>query len=226
MITGKNFACAHIPRAGGDVTTELFELTNELMNHNLIITVDSRAGHWKHDTFTARNIKHGFVLALNMRRLPSFIMSWIIMCAGRLRVEDPKNYGGGVYPHYGLCLPAPSKKQLLDKNESYGPSFFHEHYSRSFATLPDSILGKYMSGYHIDHWIRIEHLNEDFLKFIKAITGTIDEQQAEAIRQYKCIAKKPLIYNHNVEDFFSKSELQILYDNNPLWRDIEERIYP
>lgn len=224
MIIGKKFVWTHIPRTGGDVTAELFKFANRLLKGRLIETANSLTVHSKHDTFERKKIDSNKKSVLNIRRLPSFIMSWIIMCAGRLNIKDKKCFKGGIWPEYNQPLPIPSKKQLFNTKESYGSDYFHKYYGGNFATLPDYLLKQYIDGYFISHWIRIEDLKEDFLKFIVS-AEKVNGQQIEAIKQYQFTTKKPFNYNHTIEDFFSIGELQTLYSNNPLWQNIENRLY-
>jgi len=224
MIIGKNFAWAHIPRTGGDIIRELFLLINQLLKGKLIKKIDGYSALQKHRTFTEAKIKADQILILSIRRLPNFIMSWIVMCAGKLHIEDEKCYQGGVWPDFDYPLPVPSKKQLLDPKESYGPEFFHEHYGQNFAILPDYLLKKYMGNYFINRWLRLEHLKYDFLEFIQTIE-LLNSQQIKAIQEFQYTVKQPFEYDHDVKRFFSADEIKILYDNNPLWKKIEGDLY-
>jgi len=224
MIIGKKFAWGHIPRTGGDITAELFQYANRLFDGQLIERMDGPANLSKHYTFKENELKADGAFILNIRKLPSFILSWVIMCSGRLRTEDKKCFQGGVWPYFYETLPVPTKKQLLDPCEAYGPPFFHKHYGRSFATLPDDLLKKYTDGYFINFWIRLERLKEDFIRAVELVEK-LNEQQKEKIMQYQYTVKSPFAYNHNVKDFFSESELRTLYENNPLWCEIERKTY-
>lgn len=224
MIIGKSFTWAHIPRTGGDATRGLFLLASQLLRKKLIKKMDNYQIIRKHDTFDKLKIRPDQTLILNIRRLPSFIISWIIMCAGRLRTEDEKCFEGGVWPEFDYPLPVPSKRQLFDSDESYGPNFFHKHYGKSFATLPDYLLKKYMGNYFISRWFRLEYLKHDFLEFIQTFEP-LSLRQIKAIQRFRYTTKQPFKYDHRVMKFFSADEIEIIYDNNPLWREIESGLY-
>ena len=222
MIVGAKFAWGHIPRTGGDITSELFRVVDKSLGGHFISKRDPMGSHSKHDTFDPE--AEGKLLVLNIRRLPSFMMSWIVMCAGCLREEDSiLPHRGGVWPKFER-LPVPSKLQLLNPIESYGPEYFRKLYSSSFATLPDSLLEQYIGSRTINIWLRLEHLREDFVQFMKQIEVT-NPRTLKRIRRRKFRAKKPIGYNHSVEEYFSKDEIAILYKNNPTWAAIEAKVY-
>lgn len=224
MIVGHRFAWGHIPRTGGEITTELFVTANMLLGGRLLNGPQVTSSHRIHDTFRQRNIGDEVTLALNIRRLPEFLMSWIVMCAGRLREHEPKCFRGGVWPDYDYPLPVPTRAQLLDPDEPYGGEYFAWHYGGRLSTLPDTLLLRYTAGYTIARWLRLEHLKDDFLSFVTAFEP-MNPAQRDAIYRHVYSVKQPFGYDHNAAHYFAADEIKTLYRNNPLWAAVEESAY-
>lgn len=73
MIIGKDFACGHIGKTGGDALVTLFAAVPDLVLHADAIS-DSR----KHDTFQARGlVGTNRMLILSIRRLPCWVISMV-----------------------------------------------------------------------------------------------------------------------------------------------------
>lgn len=217
MIIGRDFAWGHIPRTGGDITAELFLLAHGF-DGGLIVTADSPGNLNKHDTFDECGIPDDMPCVLNIRRLPGFLMSWIIMCSGRLRPCDERCFSGGIWPPF-TPLPLPTKRQILDPSAPYGPDYFHKYYGGCFATLPDFLLRQHVGERDV-RWLRLEYLKADFLEFIATVSH-LTPGQASTIMRHKYMIKRPFKYDHCVASFFTPDEIETLYGNNPLWGKIE-----
>lgn len=73
MVIGGLFAWAHVPKAAGDFTLDLFELFPELIEH-----ADPVDSNEKHALFADRRERvEGKQLALNIRRLPQWTLSLV-----------------------------------------------------------------------------------------------------------------------------------------------------
>ncbi len=98
MVIGERFAWAHLPKAGGNATLEMFKLFPEIIVH-----ADDPTTNRKHDPFDARSAEvRGKVLVMNIRRLPGWIVSYAHQIAR-----------GGLYPDY-RPLPMPSREELVE----------------------------------------------------------------------------------------------------------------
>jgi hypothetical protein len=85
MIVGEEFAWAHLPKAGGSATLELFRVFPRLIQFGDLD--DSNA---KHTPFSEReDLVGGKTLALNLRRLPFWVVS---------RAQHASRWG--VWPNY------------------------------------------------------------------------------------------------------------------------------
>ena len=74
----------------------------------------------------------------------------------------------------------------------------------------------------IDHWLRSETIREDLLVFLNRHVALTEEQQA-AIRSAP--TKSSLPYNHDWRAVFQADHLRSMYQRNPLWADVEQRVY-
>lgn len=151
MIIGRQFAWAHLPKTGGDATYELFKLFPEL-----IIFAHPRETNNKHDVFAAHKQElSGKLLAMNVRRLPSWMLSMSQHQA-----------------HYGLH---PDHEHPPLNSELMSTSSAADNALRSFIDN---------GNFPVDLWIRTEYLIDDFLKMVSRFTE-IHQDKIEAIRGMK-----------------------------------------
>ncbi len=144
MIIGEHFAWGHLPKTGGDATECLFQLFP-----HLIVYADGPGTNDKHASFHARRDQtHGKSLALNIRRLPSWMLSYSHHKASR-----------GLYPEY--------RPLAMDTAEEMAAS-----------SVADSTLSALTHNYiyPVDRWLRTEFLTQDFLVFIASFTDVSPEQ--------------------------------------------------
>jgi hypothetical protein len=149
MVIGERFAWSHLPKTGGDATLELFRIFPGLILH-----ADPADSQDKHTHFDARESEvGGKVLAMNIRRLPTWLLSRAHHATRR-----------GRYPDY-KPLPMESPREMAE------------------STLPDQRLSEFTGGgrFGIDRWIRMESLTEDFLAFISEFTDPSEEERARVV---------------------------------------------
>jgi hypothetical protein len=148
MVIGERFAWAHLPKTGGMATERMFRLFP-----GLIVFADPDDTDEKHATFKARRrMLDGKLLAMNLRRLPL----WVLSRAQYVSRE-------GVWPDYKPIPMAPA-------DELAGSSF------------PDSRIHLYTDDgrFAIERWIRTEYLADDFLRFVQEF-GEVSPEQHEAV---------------------------------------------
>ena len=134
MVIGEGFAWAHLPKTGGDATLAMFRLFPELIEF-----ADADDTNDKHAFFHERADQiRGRVLVMNMRRLPSWVLSRAQHVSRR-----------GLHPDY-VPQPMGTPDELAD------------------SSFPDERLGLYTSRgrFHPDRWLRMESLADDFIDFI------------------------------------------------------------
>jgi hypothetical protein len=146
MVIGAEFAWAHLPKTGGDATLAMFRVFPDLIEH-----ADPDDTNEKHAFFHSRAAQiRGRVLAMNIRRLPSWVLSRAQHVSRR-----------GVYPDY--------QPQPMGTPDELAESSF-----------PDERLLLYTSEgrFHPDRWLRMESLPADFLDFISDFRAVSPAEQA------------------------------------------------
>ena len=150
MVIGEDFAWAHLPKTGGDTTRTLFESFPGLVQF-----ADPGDTNAKHVTFHERiGLVRGKLLAMNVRRLPA----WVLSRAHHVARE-------GVWPDY-TPVPMPPTSELAE------------------STLPDERLEyfAFRGPLRVQRWLRLEHLREDFLALVGDLTE-VTAAQAQRVRQ-------------------------------------------
>jgi hypothetical protein len=76
--------------------------------------------------------------------------------------------------------------------------------------------------FRIDRWLRAEHLAEDFIAFVSQFTELSDGERHS-------IAGHPpvnaLEYDHEIGHWFTPAQVRLMYETNPAWAALEERLY-
>lgn len=168
MVIGEKFAWTHMGRTGGDATAQYFSIFSDYLK----LEIDPPGLHKKHDTFEKRNVNNK-ILALNIRKLPSYFLSHIFHMP---TLSKP---------------PYPNTKDALDvKNPlSSLPDNYIKHYTNNLTLK-------------INHWFRMEYLKEDILKFMQSfleitpkIVNEIYSLKTKAVADYDHD-----VYNHWSDD--------------------------
>ncbi len=145
MVIGEGFAWAHLPKTGGDATLAMFRLFPDLIEFS-----DPDDSNDKHAAFGSRaQLIRGKVLAMNFRRLPSWVLSRAQHVSRR-----------GVHPDYEP-LPMGTPEELADSD------------------FPDSRIDLYTSDgrFHPDRWLRMESLADDFHDFVSGFRDVSDAER-------------------------------------------------
>lgn len=208
MVVGDRFAWGHIPRTSGDAARTYFLIA---ARQNALAVTDY-CNHKKHDPFYLRPECAGKDLILNIRRLPSFLLSWAAFIA--------KN---GIYPD-GVIVPFPANPAFTDKASGYAAEPLYKlGLWGPFATLPDRYLALFAArGAEVKHWLRAESLQSDFFDVMTDyldLSGPVVEEVAAAT------TKTPLDYDHDVWGHFTRREVGTMYANNPRWAAVELKVY-
>jgi len=190
MVIGREFAWAHLPKAGGTATLAMFELFPDL-----IVFADPADSAGQHATFAdrAREVE-GKLLALNLRRLPAWVLSRAHQVALR-----------GLEPDYA---PAPMQSPHVLARSS----------------LPDHRLDLFTGGdpARVDRWLRVEQLADDFLALVGELRDVTDAERraVHALPQTNSIE-----YDHEISHWFTPAQVRTMYEHNPLWAELEQRLY-
>src|SRR5215213_12041801 len=143
MIIGRRFAWAHLPKAAGTATQAMLEAVPDLVEY-----ADPTDSNDKHDAFWIREEQiAGKLLSMNIRRLPS----WILSAAHHTAIS-------GLWPDFEP-QPMPTAEEMVE------------------TTDPDDMLRWMTDGPRltVDRWLRTEHLHEDVLTLLDEIGELIPE---------------------------------------------------
>ncbi len=90
------------------------------------------------------------------------------------------------------------------------------------STEPDRYLGGFLQGGEIAHWLRVEYLKEDFLDLISQYTE-VSEARRLAVQRLRSLNRAN--YDRDLAHWFSDSQIAVMHENNPLWAEVEQRVY-
>jgi hypothetical protein len=160
---------------------------------DLVVRAHSPGDPRKHRTFVEEGVAD-LRLVLNLRRLPSLALSY---------VHHARNYGiEGAFPR-GYRM-TPSEAVSFDRPERA----LRRHLDRDRL--------------EVHRWLRMEHLREDFLAFVRTLRP-LDADEMTRIR--RVATKPPMPYDHDPLRFFTPGEIERLYANNPTWARHELAVY-
>jgi hypothetical protein len=161
----------------------------------LIVSAHASDTDRKHTLFRdAEDALSGKLLILNTRRLPHWALSRALQ-----RARD------GVPP-------------------DYEPMRMESPEEMSASSNPDSRLATFTDGgrFHIDRWLRMEFLAQDFLSLVSEFTEVTEAQRERVLELGPVNAK---YYDHDLSHWFSKPQIAAMYRNNPVWSRIEKQLY-
>ena len=144
MVIGARFAWAHLPKAAGTATDRMFHVFPELIEF-----ADPQDTNDKHTPFPDRaEMVRGRLLAMNLRRLPAWVLSRANYVARH-----------GIWPDYEP-IPMATPQELAE------------------SAFPDSRILLFTGDgrFPIDRWIRTEYLTQDFLAFVAEFTAVSEDQ--------------------------------------------------
>jgi len=148
MVIARRFAWAHLPKTAGDATATMLCAVP-----GLVLFADPLDSNDKHMPFFGREREvAGKLLAMNIRRLPDWVIS-----GAQHRARH------GVHPDYRPS-PLPSAEAL----------------SRSHD--PDDLLRWMTDHgrFRVDRWLRVERLEDDVLALLREV-GELSEQARAAV---------------------------------------------
>jgi hypothetical protein len=76
--------------------------------------------------------------------------------------------------------------------------------------------------FHVDRWLRMEELAGDFLRFVSEFTTITDDQRNQVVEFGSLNA---LEYDHDIANWFSDHQIEMMYEKNSAWRAVEEKVY-
>jgi hypothetical protein len=150
VVIGDRFAWAHLPKTAGTATVAMFEAFDGLVRF-----ADSPDDVDAHVSFADRREQvEGKLLAMNVRRLPAWVISRAVYVSRH-----------GVYPDFEP-IPLPSPRALA------ASSFPDE---RPALFTDDGRL-------EVDRWLRAESLTADVIAFVSELREVTDDERARVRR--------------------------------------------
>lgn len=156
MVIAEKFAWAHLPKAAGTATQEML-----MAVPGLVIYASPTDSNDKHDPFTEHGpAVDGKLLVMNMRRLPS----WVLSYAHHKAMV-------GLWPDYEP-LPMPSIEEMVEDGR------------------PDEMLDWMTGGgeFEIDRWLRTENLTEDVLGLLAEV-GALSRRARRGVERVPWLGK-------------------------------------
>lgn len=143
MVIGRSFAWGHLPKTAGDATLRMFLLFPET-----VVFADDPSTNEKHSFFPDRQSEIADrSLVLNIRRLPSWILSWAHQLARGAPGFSPR--------------PMPTRSEMAEWDIA----------DQMIQRFTDN------GRLTIDRWLRMERLKEDFIEFISKVTTVSEERR-------------------------------------------------
>lgn len=201
MVIGENFVWAHLAKAGGNSTLTMFQIIERLIEY-----FDPIDSHKKHLSFKQRiemgDNLNGKDRKLNIRRLPSWILSYVNFQKTTYGVPiNNKLYKGIV----NTIDPKSVNSQNPEIHESHvDETLIYYEYSK------------------VNHWLRVENLADDFIQTVSIFTE-VSENDISKIHGVRENVNPN--YNKSLEDNFTLEELGRLYKNSPIWCRLEKNIW-
>ncbi len=223
MVIGDKFVWSHMGKTGGDATAQYFEIVKHLVTYS-----DSLSDPRKHDTFQIKQEALNLDLTesrerlMNIRRLPSWLLSNANHLNARYAIPIRRRelrqgrHGWSESIQRGLKI---VQKPYLRANFLRRPLL--RLLIRSKTQPADVTLKAFMCG-HVDHWLRQEHLAEDFTRVVGRF-GTITDEQTQDILNLGSVNVSS--YDDRLRKGFTKEDLRVMYANNPLWAEVEAIAY-
>jgi hypothetical protein len=192
LILHKNFVWLHLPRTGGTATTSWLKQVDLALQLKLNITPQGLPA--KHDNVNIRSLRldesfDSKIITMNFRSLPEWLMS---------------NY------HFALStgLKVPFERYMEGE-------FFSLRVGQ--WCLADWWLEYFEVG-KISHFMNVQHLEEDWRKFLKEACGVIVPKEIQMKIENE--NSKTLSIFNSVMNF----NWDIAYAQNPIWKSIENSL--
>jgi hypothetical protein len=162
---------------------------------DLVRFADSPEGEDAHRTFEDRRLEVEGKLLVLNLRR---LPAWVVSRAHYVSRH-------GVHPDF-VPIPMPSPGDLAE------------------SSFPDERLRLFTADgrLEIDRWLRAESLADDVIDFVSDLRD-VSEDEAARVRAVGPL--NALDYDHDVTSWFTRGELTRLYETNPVWAALEERVY-
>lgn len=210
MVITDKIVWAHLAKTGGTSLGVMFEMMNIPG-----IEIDQPSSpdffwirnepRWLREEKTGRDLTTGRALLMNLRRLPSFMLSMAFFKQKENGFEVvPEELSRGLFRH---------ERRDMQTGALADPDVYDTHSA-------DDML-QYYRWEEVDHWIRMEHLVEDFVEVITPY-HPVDPGLEQPFRELRLNVTE---YDRNLSTWFSRTDLDRMYHACPLWAALEQRLY-
>lgn len=207
MIWNDKFIYGHIPRTAGDACAEYFKVFEK----QLSLTFDPN-DHHKHDPFWQRDITDKKIV-MTIRRLPAWYLAFTVMVTRQ-----------GLWPD-NLKVSRPSIRDILEPT-NYATGLLEKAIPPTtgyFCNVADRYIRHFTNDLKIevDAWLRTENLKSDVFGFVSGYL----EPGVRQIKQINSVPNRTRNYNHDPFHHWTPAQIVKMYENNPLWASVEEKVY-
>lgn len=205
MIITQDYIIGHLPKTGGHALAYMmhkaginFECPFEF-NEKQSISIPTENKHKLFSELTKEEIGNKS-LYLVIRKLPSWLLSYTIHQAKHYNI----NYKGNL-EKTGI-LKTYSKEFKKKQIQILPPDFI------CYSILPDYILEQFLGSFSASiKFLRMEYLQKDFEKEFNIKLPSISNFHS---------------YNTaNYQKYWNKTTTKILRNNNPIWSDLQSKLY-
>lgn len=207
MVIAEKFVIGHLGKTGGTTINSYFNQFKHTCIH-----IDSDFLPKKHQSFSQResegiNLKDkDFILGI--RRLPYWIVSNIFQ-QYPTAIQDRTLFSK-------LKEVALEGKLICSKHNKCIKEKIHVDIKTC-----DELLLFYIDNKEIKHWIRTENLPKDFIR----IFSNYFEFDQEMLDYINTAHKNKKNCSREIYDYFTETEISKLYEQSPIWSEIERKIY-
>jgi|GEM_PF-916927 hypothetical protein len=232
MVIADDFVWAHLPKTGGNSTSEMFHLVGAADG------IDDLRSPSKHESFEQRQANSGADLTVNRKRIMNIrrLPHWLLSRAQHIEtfyghpIDREVLRAGQIQPVCGLTRWTQRVADALARR-----IIRRDH--RRMERLRGKILGwlttmgatvsaddglKSMMCGRVDYWIRQESLVDDFLEVVRHFIDV----RAEDERAVRNLPRRNTAHREtNIDDWFTQDDLRRVYEANPFWAKIERELY-
>lgn len=195
MIYGEKFIYLHLGKTGGTTISFWASLCPEFVQHRDADSMDEK--HLK--------------LSYQQNRFPNIDFSTKEVILGFRNIESwilsHNNFKRIGHPN---LLP---ENEWITKTREGLVCTARRH---NMWVAPDQYLKPYITNTKIKHFIRTEYIREDFIKVFKNY-GLVEDKKIKNITKNSRSYWKPIS--------FTQQEKQKIYKDNPLWMNIQKKLY-
>ena len=232
MLIAEEFVWAHLPKTGGNATSEMFRLVG------VTDGIDDLRSPGKHDSFEQRQAKSGTDLTvkrrriMNIRRLPH----WLLSRARHIEtfyghpIDREVLRAGQIQPVCGLTrlterVADAVARRIIRRDrrrmERFRGMILGWLTTRGAKVAADDELKSMMCG-RVDYWIRQESLVDDFLEVVRHF---IDIKAEDELAVRNLPRRNTGHRETNIDDWFTREDLRRVYGANPFWAKTERELY-